>query len=55
MILPVMPKGTWQPKKKKRVRKHGFLKRLKTPGGRRILKNRLRKGRKSLAVKYNGK
>ena len=50
-----MPKGTWQPKKKKRVRKHGFMKRLKTPGGRNVLKNRRLKKRKSLAVKYNGK
>jgi len=50
-----MPKRTWQPKKKKRVRKHGFMKRLKTAGGRSILKRRMRKGRKQLAVAYNGK
>ncbi|MBP7927902.1 50S ribosomal protein L34 [Patescibacteria group bacterium] len=50
-----MPKRTWQPKKLKRVRKHGFLKRLASPGGKNIIKRRLAKGRKRIAVKYNGK
>ncbi|MFC1622263.1 50S ribosomal protein L34 [Patescibacteria group bacterium] len=50
-----MPKRTWQPKKKKRIRKHGFLKRKSTPGGRNVLKRRLKKGRKLLAVKISGK
>jgi large subunit ribosomal protein L34 len=35
-------------KKKKRV--HGFLARKKTPGGRRAIKKRRRKQRKSLTV-----
>jgi len=55
MILPVMPKRTWQPKKKKRLRKHGFLKRMFKPGGRRILKRRMLKKRKRLAVKISSK
>ena len=54
-ISLVMPKRTWQPKKLKRVRKHGYLKRAATVGGRNVLKKRMAKGRKKLAVKYNGK
>jgi large subunit ribosomal protein L34 len=50
-----MTKRTWQPKKVKRVRKHGFLKRASTAGGKNVLKRRLAKGRKRLAVAYKGK
>jgi large subunit ribosomal protein L34 len=50
-----MPKRTWQPKKKKRLRKHGFLKLMRTKGGRKILKRRREKGRKELARSYKGK
>jgi len=50
-----MPKRTWQPKKKKRLRKHGFLKRMMSPGGKRVLKRRLFKKRKKLTVKISGK
>lgn len=45
-----MSKRTWQPKRKKRLRVHGFLKRMSTPGGRNVISARRRKGRKSLSV-----
>ncbi|MEK7162687.1 MAG: 50S ribosomal protein L34 [Patescibacteria group bacterium] len=45
-----MPKRTYQPKKRKRARTHGFLKRSRTPGGRNVLKKRRRKGRKKITV-----
>ena len=41
---------TYQPKKRKRARAHGFLKRSKSPGGLKVLQNRRRKGRKKIAV-----
>lgn len=41
---------TYKPSKVKRARKHGFLSRTKSAGGKNILLRRMRKGRKALSV-----
>lgn len=45
-----MPKRTYQPKAKKRKRKHGFLIRNKTKSGRKLLKRRTLKERKRISL-----
>lgn len=50
-----MPKRVWQPKKHKRMKKHGFLHRMASLAGQMLLKRRRRKGRKLLSVVRKGK
>jgi large subunit ribosomal protein L34 len=43
-------KRTYQPNKRRRSKKHGFLKRMATRAGRNILSKRREKGRKLLSA-----
>lgn len=48
-----MPKRTYQPKIRRRVRVHGFRKRMSDSSGQDVLKRRRKKGRHLLSVKMN--
>ncbi len=48
-----MVKRTYQPKIRRRVRVHGFRKRMASADGRAVLKRRRLKGRNKLTVRSN--
>ena len=45
-----MPKRVYQPKKLKRVRKHGFRSRMETKGGQKVIKRRRVVGRARVTI-----
>ena len=48
-------KRTYQPHKKRKKKTHGFLSKMETAGGRKVLSKRRAKGRKRISIKVSGK
>lgn len=42
---------TYQPNRRKRAKKHGFITRTKSPGGKKVTQARRRKGRAKVSIK----
>ncbi len=45
-----MPKRTYQPKKLKRIKRHGYRAKVATAGGRKVIKRRRAQGRVRLTI-----